>query len=39
MGEGKEYATRLFLSKSAEAIENKGSECEKNLQESLRVRE
>jgi len=28
----------VFLSKSAQAIENKGSEWEKKLQESLRVR-
>jgi hypothetical protein len=28
----------VFLSKSAQAIENKGSESEKKLQESLRVR-
>ena len=29
---------RVFLSKSAQAIENTGWECEKESQESLRVR-
>jgi hypothetical protein len=37
MGE-EEYATRRILSKSAEAIENKGRESGKKLQESSRVR-
>jgi hypothetical protein len=32
------YATPVFLSKSAQPTENKGSEVVKKLQESLRVR-
>ena len=32
------YATRVFLSKSAEVIENKGRESEKEAQERKRVR-